>query len=178
MMKAPTLFFCLLATASSLASAVPFERRQFNKLQASQAKLNEDVAKFTQIASTLNIAIDLDIQLGPILNHIIGDYQDCDSALEKNGKLSDSQAQEVLGQYRDSSSTFTNGLNEVHASRRNAPFANVQASVSALGTSVQASARAFGNQVSSQSPQNGANQKQASDINNGLQNAIQQALIN
>jgi hypothetical protein len=63
MMKAPTLFFCILATVSSLASAVPFERRQINQLQASQAKLNEDVAKFTQIASTLGIAIDIEIDL-------------------------------------------------------------------------------------------------------------------
>ena len=62
-MKAPTLFFYLVATVSSLASAVPFERRQFDALQACQAKLDEDVTKFTHIASTLGIAIDIEVSL-------------------------------------------------------------------------------------------------------------------
>ena len=59
----PTLFFFFLATLSSLVFALPLQPRQFDKLQASQAKLGEDIAKFTHIVSTLDIEVDIYISL-------------------------------------------------------------------------------------------------------------------
>jgi hypothetical protein len=59
----PTLFFCILATLSSLVFALPLQPRQFDKLQASQAKLDKDVAKFNHIVSTLDIEVDIEVSL-------------------------------------------------------------------------------------------------------------------
>lgn len=65
MMKAPTLFFCVLATLSSVVYAVPAQRRQVNELQDCQAKLDKDITTFNNIASTITspiLEIDLEVQ--------------------------------------------------------------------------------------------------------------------
>ena len=62
-MKVPTLFFCFLATLASLVFALPLQRRQFDTLQASQAKLDRDVAIFTNLVSDIGIVLDISISI-------------------------------------------------------------------------------------------------------------------
>ncbi|KAF8703030.1 hypothetical protein AX14_014274 [Amanita brunnescens Koide BX004] len=179
-MKAPTLFLFFLATLSSLVFARPLQQRNFNDFYGCMRRLSVDIDVFDRYADTIGLFLDVDGLLA-VLEPILGGYEECDSALDENGPLSEDEAQKSIAQYDSSSKAFSNGLNRVNAPRRtrnrNGPGL-IDAQLNAFGARLRLQVGRFGNNLRGRSPRNGTNQKRVDSTTNGLQDSITNALGN